>query len=183
MNKKEYMKIHYKNNKEKYLKQHREYYLQNRAKILKQGKLWRENNQEKIKIYRQRAKLKSKQLYARWIKSPNAIYGVLKSNAKSRKIKFNIKKEQFVLWYNKQLLKCFYCKRSLTQIQKEDSKHWKHRILRLTIDRKNNKKGYKLSNLVLACPLCNGIKSDYFSAQEMLIIGKSIKQIIRRRYW
>jgi hypothetical protein len=45
---------------------------------------------------------------------------------------------------------------------------------RLTVDRLDNNKGYENGNLALSCMRCNGVKSDYFTEEEMLKIGKII---------
>lgn len=42
----------------------------------------------------------------------------------------------------------------------------------LSIDRKDNKQGYHLSNCVPACYLCNKIKGSFFNYEEMCQIGK-----------
>lgn len=42
----------------------------------------------------------------------------------------------------------------------------------MTIDRKNNNRGYTKENCVTACFLCNKIKGNFFSYAEMLEIGK-----------
>lgn len=42
----------------------------------------------------------------------------------------------------------------------------------MTIDRKNNSKGYTKDNCVTACFLCNKIKGNFFSYKEMVEIGK-----------
>ena len=41
-------------------------------------------------------------------------------------------------------------------------------------DRIDNSKGYERGNLALACLRCNAIKNNYFTKEEMLIIGKII---------
>jgi hypothetical protein len=48
----------------------------------------------------------------------------------------------------------------------------------LTIDRKDNNFGYTSKNIVLACDICNVVKSNIFTEKEMLEIGK----IIKKRY-
>jgi len=42
----------------------------------------------------------------------------------------------------------------------------------MTIDRKDNNKGYTPDNVVPACFLCNKIKGNFFTEEEMLRIGK-----------
>jgi hypothetical protein len=46
----------------------------------------------------------------------------------------------------------------------------------MTIDRKDNNQGYTLQNCVTACFLCNKIKGNFFSYQEMVEIGKIFVQ-------
>ena len=46
------------------------------------------------------------------------------------------------------------------------------KIRRLTVDRKDNDKGYSLDNMVLACHRCNSIKGDWFSYDEMKEIAE-----------
>lgn len=42
----------------------------------------------------------------------------------------------------------------------------------ITLDRKDNEKGYVKDNIVLCCSRCNLIKSNFFNEEEMLLIGK-----------
>ena len=117
---------------------------------------------------------KSKQKHKEYYQSIDGIYTHLRSGAKARKIEFSITQEEFITWYNNQEKKCYYC-------GIDENKLNKYRLFamhytRLTIDRKNNNKGYNLNNIVLACGRCNSIKSDFFTEQEMLKIGKIAKQ-------
>jgi hypothetical protein len=52
------------------------------------------------------------------------------------------------------------------------------RANRLTVDRKDNDKGYAPNNICIACLRCNDLKGDFFSHRDMLKIGK----IIRHRH-
>lgn len=103
--------------------------------------------------------------------SPKAIWSILKQNTKNKK--FQITKEKFINWYNKQEQKCYYCERTLEQV-KNDNKETNRYKTRLSIDRKDNNKGYKLNNIVLCCYRCNTIKGEYFTEQEMKQIGRTI---------
>jgi hypothetical protein len=62
--------------------------------------------------------------------------------------------------------KCFYCGSFLTLT---------------TIDRMDNNEGYFLSNCVPCCYRCNRLKSDDYTAGEMLIIGKALAKIDKAR--
>ena len=46
--------------------------------------------------------------------------------------------------------------------------------MRLTIDRKDNDRGYTIDNIVLSCNRCNMIKGNFFNEQDMLKIGKIV---------
>jgi hypothetical protein len=143
--------------------------LQSRCKFCR--KVWREKNKHELKkraqIYYHTHQEKIKSSYY----SPAGIYSALKARAKQRKLIFSIEKIMFINWYNLQEQKCYYCGRTLEEINKNKF----GRSNQLTIDRKDNNKGYELNNIVLACMRCNYIKSDYFTEQEMVQIGNIIK--------
>lgn len=133
--------------------------------------IWRRKHKKelkiKAKIYYNTHQEKIKNSYY----SPSGVYTALKSRAKQRTIPFNLNKEEFIKWYKKQTQICTYCGRTIEEINKTQF----GRSNKLTIDRKDNNKGYELNNIVLACMRCNYIKSDYFTEQEMIQIGKIIK--------
>ena len=106
----------------------------------------------------ERLRYLNKKNYPAYTVKPNAIYGRLK------KYPVSFSKKEFAIWYNSQPKICSYC-----EITMEDS--FKLQNKRLTIDRINNKKGYDLNNICLACFRCNAIKSDFFNKEEMGKIG------------
>lgn len=122
-----------------------------------------------VKKYQQNEK------YLEYQKSPKAIYRALRKSSKARNIKLLINEKEFINWYDKQIKLCHYCGRTLEEI-KNDSHY--HRTNKLTIDRKNNNIGYILDNIVLACWICNNIKSNLFTQKEMSLIGKTLKNIL-----
>jgi 5-methylcytosine-specific restriction endonuclease McrA len=134
-------------------------------KKLKQSKKYRENHKEQVK-----------QLAKQYHNCPTGIYIIIKNNAKKRNIKINISKEDFINWYNSQKQECYYCKRTLSEIKKD--KHYS-KTQRLTIDRINNNKDYNLNNIVLACWICNSVKSKIFNKKEMLKLGSTLKGILK----
>jgi hypothetical protein len=136
----------------------KQYYKKHKKEILKQVKKYQ--NSYKYKEYQ---------------KSAKAVYRALVSSAKIRHIELFMTEKDFINWYNSQEQKCYYCSRNLKQIQQDN--HY-HRTNKLTIDRKNNDKGYTLDNIVLACWICNNVKSNLFNEIEMLIIGNTLKNIL-----
>ena len=106
------------------------------------------------------------------ISEPNLIYSRKKANAKQCQIDFLISKDQFLNWYKAQDLKCHYC-----SIRPEYFHLTQDKLLlrkfNLGIDRKNNDKGYDLTNIVLSCDRCNLIKSKFFTYQDMKVIGEA----------
>jgi 5-methylcytosine-specific restriction endonuclease McrA len=143
-------KRYYNSNKEIIAQKHRNYFIRNREKYAKYRREYRYNN-------------------------PVGIYSTIKdglNNKKQpRKILLKISKDDFVEWYNSQEKICFYCKRTFEETQSDELNRKVHR---LTIDRIDNSKGYERGNLALACLRCNAIKNNYFTKEEMLIIGKII---------
>jgi hypothetical protein len=109
------------------------------------------------------------------ISKAGIIYNVLKNNSYTRKkpVKVNITRKEFKEWYDSQEQKCHYCGRTLDEVLKSPDPLSK-RIFRLTVDRRNSEKGYDKGNLVLACYRCNWVKSNFFTEQEMIEIGKII---------
>jgi 5-methylcytosine-specific restriction endonuclease McrA len=164
----------------------KEHYQKHKIEISQKKKKFYQLNKEKIKEYRkkhyQKDKVKikeyqteNKEKISKWQKeyqiNPTGIYHFIKFGAKKRIIDFNLEKENFIKWYNNQKQECYYCSRTLEEIKKDNKESYLFKS-RLSIDRKDNKKGYELNNIVLACGRCNHIKSNYFTAQEMLKIGK-----------
>lgn len=131
---------------------------------------------KKAKIYRNKYPKLIQKNAKKYRESIKGIYEVCKLNgAKERNLIFNISYEDFDKWYKKQPQICHYCERALEKIKLD--KHY-HRTNRLTIDRKDNNKGYTLNNIILACDICNKVKSNIFTYKEMLQIGKTLKRII-----
>jgi len=51
----------------------------------------------------------------------------------------------------------------------------------LEVDRKDNNQGYNIQNCVLSCAICNNAKSDKFTYEEFLKVGKAIKGVWQQR--
>lgn len=44
-------------------------------------------------------------------------------------------------------------------------------------DRINNSKGHSMDNVLPCCSVCNSVRSDIFTVEEMIKIGKTIKEL------
>jgi hypothetical protein len=161
----------------KYKKYHREYYLKNKKKIIRRTKIYhnkhKKQRDEYFKQYRKNHKRKAHNYSKIWRYTIKGIYIHLKDKSMQRNIKFNIKQEDFITWYNNQDKICVYCKRTEKEIINDKNK----KSYRLSIDRKDNNIGYTLDNIVLACYRCNMIKSAEFTFAQMLKIGKFLQKL------
>lgn len=91
----------------------------------------------------------------------------------------------FYSWYREQSAKqqglCLYC-----HLPGDTDQYYSHhfregrRGKRLEVDRIESKAKYSPDNCVLACYPCNNAKSDVFSYEEFMEIGKTIKRLKTR---
>jgi len=84
---------------------------------------------------------------------------------------FEITKDEFVEWHNNQEKVCIYCdipEKHCKYVRSELGVHGEQ----LTIDCLDNKKGYVIDNLALACHRCNATKSSYLTSEEMREIAQ-----------
>ena len=119
------------------------YYLKNKEKILSQQKKYRS--------------------------TPKGAYFNLLGRCQRHNFKICGLKE-FMAWYMNAERICYYCgipedKLKYLPISKLFKK-------RFTIDKKDPTKGYFPSNMALSCNLCNMIKSNYFTPDEMKALAK-----------
>ena len=112
----------------------------------------------------------------RFKKSPYYhLYTVLCRMAKYRKITCVLSFVEFVELT--QISECHYCGSSITW-----KKHSEEGISGpYNLDRKNNDGGYSKENCVVCCGSCNHIKSNKFSYEEMISIGKTLRGIYEQR--
>jgi hypothetical protein len=114
---------------------------------------WNQRNKER--------KLKNPSKYyanqRRYYLTAKGYYARLKAHFKYQT---SLVREDFIRWFNNQKLECYYCNRKLIRGNAGRKNN-------LTIDRKDNKKGYEIDNMVFCCLLCNTIKGDTFTELEM----------------
>lgn len=98
--------------------------------------------------------------------TPRGKYLRFKDKAKGRGLEFNITFQEFSTWWQAQNQQCYYCGQILT------APEWKKpKLTDLSIERKDNNKGYILFNIVLACRRCNLMKGSWLSEEQMLEIA------------
>lgn len=91
------------------------------------------------------------------------MFSAYKLKDKKRNLEFNLTKEYFI---NNIISKpCIYCGSTEN----------------IGCDRLDNKKGHTEDNIVPACYICNTVRNDHFSFEEMKILGNVIKNIIENR--
>lgn len=172
--------------------QRKKYYLNNKEKIKQKAKEWRLNNLERVKEYhRNYAKIHSKEITEKSIKwrknnyerykmarrkrendpifflSGKRIYRILKRNSRKRNMPILILEPDFIKWYTETPKNCCYC-------GVDEETLFKNKINRFDIERTDNNLPYKTDNIALACRLCNKVKSNILTAEEMLFIGKNV---------
>jgi len=132
---------------------------------------WQKSHREKTRILAKEYYWKNRDaVNERRRKNPNSLFHTIRRNARYRNLSFNLDKKEFIDWWNKQKQECFYCSIPVGRFAIADL--GKKLAKRLSIDRLNNKEGYKISNLVLACLRCNFIKSNLLTSKEMKEIGQ-----------
>ena len=92
----------------------------------------------------------------------------------------------FKKWYEGTEKKCIYCgikEERITELYNKNGKLTKRkRGRKLEIDRKKPNDDYEnISNLVFSCYWCNNAKTDTFTYDEFLPIGKEIEKIWKKR--
>jgi hypothetical protein len=112
--------------------------------------------------------------HKRYIKKHPEIhrFGGMRQRAKMNHVPFGLSFKTFIIWFSNTPKVCAYCGIELNpdmriKTEKRDN---------LTIDRKYNEVGYVEGNLCIACGLCNMVKSNIFTYEEMKeIASKYIK--------
>lgn len=137
----------------------RKYYLAHKEKILARNKIYAQRHKEEITVKHRGADLKFR-------RTPKGYYKVLKRNALTRGL-YALSQEDFLSWYAKQRKVCVYCDIPEDSLSGEFTSAKGHLITRLTVDRKDNNRGYEEDNMALSCYRCNQTKGDFFNYLEM----------------
>jgi len=131
----------------------------NQSKICKpcetiEREKWRKANPEKTKGYSYYSHRKLNRRFSCSIR-----------RAKSKGIVWTLTKEEFSILITQP---CHYCNHPLRETS-------------TGLDQKKPKEGYTIDNVVPCCKECNTAKSNFFTYDEMLLIGKVIKEIKDKR--
>lgn len=128
-------------------------YLENKDKINKQTKAWKENNKEYY-LAQQR------EYHKKYSQSIPGKYREYKKGAFDRNYKWAITRKEFESFWQKP---CYYCGTEIETIG---------------LDRINNDLGYIKSNLVPCCSVCNRAK-DTMTAEEYIEHCRRVSNIMR----
>ena len=97
--------------------------------------------------------------------TPHGRFLMAKSVARRRHLEWDVEEIEYTELMK---LKCHYCNDEISRMG-------------VGLDRKDNNLGYLKNNIIPCCKLCNWIKSDYFSYEEMIEISETVKLIKKRR--
>jgi hypothetical protein len=126
------------------------WYLKNKLRLNELGKIHRIKHKGEISNWK---KLYNRTLHGRYTKS--------KILAKYRHLDWELSENQYEKLINNQV--CYYCAGKLPEAG-------------LGLDRKDNRKGYTLSNVVPCCKVCNALKSSFIKYEEFKEIRKYLKR-------
>jgi hypothetical protein len=102
--------------------------------------------------------------------------GFNRTNKGSPTIGFDI--DEFCQWRKMQDLRCAYCRISERDLSTVGMRSQIQHIVKvLGVDRIDSDAGYTLDNLVPCCFVCNQIKGNRFTAEEMALIGPAVGEI------
>jgi HNH endonuclease len=96
-------------------------------------------------------------------------YNTLKTQAKGR-TEVELSYEEYLFFVGNL---CRYCDAGLEWSPHGSIKSGHH------LDRKDNSKGYSIENCVACCGECNRIKSNRYTYEQMLELGKVLKKLLR----
>jgi hypothetical protein len=106
----------------------------------------------------------------------------MRSRAARRGENFSLTLREFAQWFALQSRHCHYCQIAESELAALGIKNQTGlRVVRLGVDRLIGEQGYTQNNMTLACFVCNRTKSDWYTAQEMQILGLGIARVWAQR--
>ncbi len=132
---------------------------------------------------------KGRSSYCSACKVARNLYNTTKNNLKSgfnRKNKgspeLGITLQEFCVWRASRPMVCHYCSLAEDDLPKTGMKSQIQRCVQVMgVDRLDSTLGYVSTNLVPCCFVCNQIKGDRFSEEEMLLVGPGLREVWSRR--
>ena len=167
----------------------------------------RECNKRKAKEYNQSRgneytkKYRKKQINSGYYRFGHGAYQNMKKSAQARSIVFSITEKELKNWWLSHDDVCYYCGITIDEyiafrdfiinyngknnvildIKKTVfNKDIYKKINTMTIDRVDSNGPYAVSNIVKSCWICNSLKSNSISKNEMLVKGKENAELIRK---
>lgn len=107
-------------------------------------------------------------------RQPNSKFLRLEYTARKLGVEMDITRKDYLLFQD---CDCVYCGLPVTGRSSVDAQ----KNTGSGLDRVDPKKGYTLDNVVPSCFLCNRTKSDWFTHEEMKVIGRAIREVIDTR--
>lgn len=105
-----------------------------------------------------------------------SMYNTLKTSSIKRNFSFGLTYEEFVEFTKVNV--CHYCSDNVVWTKfGTDAKASNP----YNLDRKNNDMGYEKFNLVVCCKVCNLVKLNHFSYDDMVKLGQTIHQLRKQR--
>lgn len=98
------------------------------------------------------------------------IYNFLAKNADRGGQSVSLTYEEFLEFVGEGIGHCYYCEAEITWSEYDGSSPAYH------LDRKDNAQGYHKDNLVVCCPVCNRVKSRFFTSDEFLVMMRALKE-------
>lgn len=110
-------------------------------------------------------------------------YQNLTYNSKKEGHTLSLKKDEFLEWYGSSTTRtCSYCgitEGSFTSLGRKNPRGY--HVQCLGVDRSDSSQGYTSDNVRIACLVCNRIKSNIFSLEEMVQIGSAVGNVWKKR--
>jgi len=138
-------------------------------------KQWQQDNRDR---YHRRHKQYDR--HRRIHQTAGHIYTRVRHSAKKRKIDY-CDRTEFITWWNETSDVCEYCGIEVTELRQL----WpeiKGAMYRLSVERKDNRQGYVMGNMVKACFVCNLMRNGFLShAEAKQFLGPMVRAVIDHR--
>jgi hypothetical protein len=191
MNKKDLKKYHKKynenyekKNKKTIKKRKQKYYIEHKKQIDKRNKKWHKNHRKQHLTRTKKWYKENKDRHAKTQKKWNSMH--IKEQIEYRKEYHKENKEKYLVsnYANKDKKKGLSCNLTENWLKKNITSKpcfYCGDTENIGCDRIDNSKGHIKINVVPCCPQCNMARGNFFTTEEMLLIGATIKIIKAHR--